>query len=210
MKIPAGHQIKLSKRIEALRQNTDSQASVILKPKTTQETETSSNGINIDHIKSNSQGYYGQKGSDYIQLAEPTRDTAIGEDKTGGELLQGTFNEAESHQSFLEALNEWRSGKNKPVVTEKNEKRETRTKESRSKKVRFAEPVNEKEEKEDEIDYISTKSLKKKEEKPAEKKSFFFGGGSSWNPTEVNAQKESGTGMSPRLNSIFLSNLILI
>jgi len=196
MKIPAGHQIKLTKRIENLRANNPNNSMRNTLPTPTQKATSQ---VATDRIKSNAESYYGQKANDYIQLAEPTREMAIGDDrKEGGELLQGAFNEAESHQSFLEALNEWRSGKAKPVEAEK---KEPRAKESRSKKVRFAEPTQEKEEK-DSVDYISTKpktTAKPKEEKKEEsQKSFFFSGGSSWNPAEVPAQQEHGTGMSPR------------
>jgi len=207
MKIPAGHQIKLTKRIENLRANDPNRSIRNTLPTPTQKSTsqaTTNSSVSVQQqIKSNAESYYGSKTNDYVQLAEPTREMAIGDDrKGGGELLGGTFNEAESHQSFLEALNEWRSGKAKPVETEKTVA--PRAKESRSKKVRFAETVPEKDEKDDSVDYISTKpkaasSSKPKEEKKEEgPKSFFFSGGSSWNQAEVPGQQEHGTGMSPR------------
>jgi len=210
MKIPAGHQIKLTKRIENLRANDPNRSmrnslptATPTKSTTSSQSTTNTAGVNVQQIKSNAESYYGSKTNDYVQLAEPTREMAIGDDrKGGGELLGGTFNEAESHQSFLEALNEWRSGKAKPVEAEKTTV--PRAKESRSKKVRFAEAVPENDEKDDDVDYISTKpkakvSAKPKEEKKEEApKSFLFSGGSAWNQVEVPGQSEHGTGMSPR------------
>jgi hypothetical protein len=206
MKIPAGHQIKLTKRIENLRANDPNRSIRNTLPTPTQKSTsqaTTNNGVNVQQIKSNAESYYGSKTNDYVQLAEPTKEMAIGDDrKGGGELLGGTFNEAESHQSFLEALNEWRTGKAKPVEAEKTTV--PRAKESRSKKVRFAEAVPEKEEKDDDVDYISTKpkaasASKPKEEKKQEApKSFLFSGGSAWNQVEVPDHQEHGTGMSPR------------
>lgn len=201
MKIPAGHQIKLSKRIEQLKQTTRPAEKIIL-PNQKVDTKPA-NQINIDQVKASK--------TEYVQLDEPTKEQGIGDDRAeGGELLKGAYNEAESHKSFQEALNEWRSGK--PATQQQQQQlpgsaggsRKNRPKDSREKKVRFAEPADEKgKDDSDETEYISSKAVPKKKEAPKvekqdDKKSFFFSGGSSWNQVEVPAQKETSTNMSPR------------
>lgn len=207
MKIPAGHQIKITKKIEQLNQKTKNLKTTILSnPKVVVQTadDSTSVGINISQIESSRESYYGKKASESIQVAEPAKEKSIGDEKTGGELLQGTFDEAESHKSFLEALNEWRSGKAKakepePEKKPELQKREGRSKESRGKKVRFNEPAKKKDEEESEDDgvpYISTKAMRKLEEekkKKEEKKSFFFSGDNSWNVVQMPEHIESGT-----------------
>jgi len=178
MKIPAGHQIKLSKRLEQLRQNnsipqktpTPVQKTVNVISSATERKQTTDESSNIP------------KKSDYIQLEEPTKELAVGDDKSGGEFLQGTFNEAESHQSFLEALNEWRS--TKPI---EDRKQESRQKNSRSKKVRFVEP--EKEEKEE-------VTKKKVPDNKGGKTPFIFAGGESYTHSEKHS-KEIATETNP-------------
>jgi len=176
MKIPAGHQIKLTKRLELLRQNTPSN-----KPKAPVQKTASVISSAVER-KADSDNTFITKKSDYVQLEEPTKETAVGDDKNGGELLQGAFNEAESHQSFLEALNEWRS--TKPI---EEEKPKSRPKDSRSKKVRFAEPEKDNEE-------TKKKPLNKKEDN----KPFIFAGGETFIPSDKHTSKDTGTDTDPK------------
>jgi len=183
MKIPAGHQIKITKRVEALRQTTPTSANRNPQPTTqklpTQSAESSQ--INLGQLKSST---FGQNASLYVELEGPSKNASTGEDRP---VIQGEFNEAESHQSFLEALNEWRSGKAKPMEFEKKEPVKKEKKESRGKKVRFADAPVEKEEKGDDVDYISMKA----------KKPFFFTGEASWDVKKA-GHEEHATDMSPR------------
>ncbi len=181
MKIPAGHQIKITKRLEALRQTTPTSATRQPATQKVPSQSASSSEINLGQLKSSS---FGQNASNYIELEGPAKNASTGEDRP---MIQGEFNEVESHQSFLEALKDWRSGKAKPMEVEK---KEPVKKESRGKKVRFADAPAEKGEKGD-VDYISMKA----------KKPFFFTGENSWDSKKA-GHEEHATDMSPRYSYI--------
>jgi hypothetical protein len=205
MKIPAGHQIKIMKNIEKLRQ-TSNPTPKLSEMGVTTGTETTSTAATKSNVKISS----ARPKSDLIELEAPTKETAIGDDnpiiqQKGGDLLNGRFDEAESHKSFLEALEEYRKGGKTTTTTDtattktdaasskRPESKSNARPESKNKSVRFSEDTQDNEGSRD-IHYISSKQLKKKD------KNFLWGGGDNWNMGEYPASKEHAT--STETNSV--------
>ena len=96
MGIPLGHKLKMMKRIKELQNKAAEESKV---------------GVETKNPLNNT------KNTELEALPEPTFKVGV---ETSAQVeaaplgdssaMQGQFNEAESHQYFLEALNEWRSG----------------------------------------------------------------------------------------------------
>ena len=190
MKISAGHQIKIMKNIEKLRQET--------KPN-----QPKLSDINVSSLTSRSNEKIsllaGKSRTDFIELEPPTHEMAIGNDdpisnqvnipKTGynENLGEGEFDEAESRKYFLEALKEFRGPEK--ISNNKNEKgagiiKSIRPESGKTKNVRFSEDTQHHEKKKG-ISYISSKQLKKA--------SFLMSGGDTWNMGGSPSNKDSST-----------------
>jgi len=228
MKIPAGHQIKIMKEIDKLRQkrpeyqrtilpantkSTDADIDMInsklFKTATTPRPSSSSSIKNAVSTKSTDNMEFGTSTHDLLEAREDNNTNNLtAEYQTGGELLKGVYNEEESRASFLEALYEWRAGK-KALSTANEENSENLQNkglnDEKTKKVRFADiPIEEKsEDNENEgTDYISSKMLRGdtgvKKKSAPKKESFFLFGGGDWTLSEYPTQNSTGTDMSPR------------
>ena len=180
MRIPLGHKLKIMKRIKELQKDTADVSKVGAEAKM----PTKSSLV---------------KHSELEALPEPTGGVGVETSaqanmgSQGNSLMQGEFNEAQSHQYFLEALKEWRSG----GATASGDNKENQVENSvgtsneRTKKehhVRFSDEANE-------IKMINIEST------VSEKKGFLYGaasGGNAWNLPEMPSQEEAGTKMSPR------------
>eukprot|EP01017_Pseudomicrothorax_dubius_P024693 TRINITY_DN2622_c0_g1_i5.p1 TRINITY_DN2622_c0_g1~~TRINITY_DN2622_c0_g1_i5.p1 ORF type:complete len:382 (+),score=115.63 TRINITY_DN2622_c0_g1_i5:139-1284(+) len=102
---------------------------------------------------------------------------AIGtDDRESEDLRDGVYDEKKNHLAFLEALNEWREGKEK---AKQEEAKPTKT-------VRFADNVEEeKQEKRERIAFRRNREGKVQEmQQEAPKSSFLFSGGGTWNAEE--------------------------
>ena len=191
MKIPAGHQIKIMKNIEKLRQE--------FKPN-----QPKLSDINVSTSKPNDKISLlpGKPRTDLVELEPPTHEMAIGDDepisnqindhKSGynENLGAGEFNEAESHKYFIEALKEFR-GTEKLLAINKNEKgagiiKSIRPESGKTKSVRFSQDTQHHEKKG--IPYISSKQSKK-----ANKTNFLMSGGDTWNLGGSPSNKDSST-----------------
>jgi len=88
--------------------------------------------------------------------------------------LKGQFNEAESHASFLEALEEWRKGSKKAGGEDKKSDGQKPGK----KAVRFQDgTIPEKDEDGvEKIEYVSSRAIKREKQK----QSFLYAGGGNW------------------------------
>lgn len=148
MKIPPGHQLKITKNLEKMGAKFEAENAGL--DSTADERKLSAQS-EVDERPSNS---YIKSHTDLEIIEDPTRmgeifekseGIAVGTDDGPGSLLNGQYNEQESHQSFLEALHAWRKGKNPSdttqpngiIKTPSNDKPESR--ESRTKTVRFNE-----------------------------------------------------------------------
>ena len=132
----------------------------------------------------------------------------VGTDDGPGSLLNGRFDEKESHQSFLEALYEWRKGKNPPPeITKENEIAKPTAsdkQDSKAKTVRFSDGTEPKrvENLQEGVKHISLKKLPKKQltennsnDEIGAGKSFLFGGGGDglWSMEDYPSQADAGT-----------------
>ena len=182
MRIPLGHKLKIMKRIKELQREAGEESKV---------------GTEVKKPAKSSL----VKHSELEALPEPTGGVGVEtsaqvnmSSQGGNSLMQGEFNEAQSHQYFLEALKEWRSGGGTASGADNKENRvenSVGTTSERSKKehhVRFDDAANE-------IKMINIEST------VSEKKGFLYGaasGGNAWNLPEMPSQEEAGTKMSPR------------
>ncbi|EAS05835.2 SAM domain protein (macronuclear) [Tetrahymena thermophila SB210] len=151
MKIPAGHQIKIQKRIEVLKEEQKQFDELHLKKEMKDQQGESSKVKNIvlyprvqrtdlEELEPPTEEQ-DQYDSNY-RISSSTATTNSQNESKGGELLNGNFNEEESHKSFLEALMEFR-GQGKKNVIENNleNERANLSTADRKKSVRFAENV---------------------------------------------------------------------
>ncbi|KAK3699387.1 hypothetical protein QZH41_018554 [Actinostola sp. cb2023] len=68
---------------------------------------------NLDQVSGSWDRLAGRKGQDNQPITSKSKNGASPELKPGGSLLQGSYDEKESLQSFAQALNEWRNTKGK-------------------------------------------------------------------------------------------------
>ncbi|KAL4470140.1 hypothetical protein ABPG72_016677 [Tetrahymena utriculariae] len=151
MKIPAGHQIKIQKRIDVLKEEQKKFDELHQKKEMKDQQGESSIVKNIvlyprvqrtdlEELEPPTEGQ-DQYDSNY-RISSSTATTNSQNEQKGGELLNGNFNEEESHKSFLEALMEFRGQGNKNMIENnfENERANLSTAD-RKKSVRFADGV---------------------------------------------------------------------
>lgn len=151
MKVATEDQIKIMNRIEELGAQNDEQ-----------HTTRSEKG---NEIYNSSAFHRETKLEDQVSKSNGV---AVGTDDDLGGFKDGNFNEKESHQSFLEALNEWRQGKSQSTVSTQSsgiiKNASTDRPDSKSKTVRFNEEETKKQTEKPPIGVknITTKKLTKK------------------------------------------------
>lgn len=212
-KIPPGHQIKITKKIEKIAAESKTHIGM----SSTVRNSPQKKNLVIKEPRKQNNAFSAQT---EFQITAPSKKPVggmtemsdgigVGTDDGPGSLLNGHFDEKESHQSFLEALLEWRKGKNPPTETNETngviKPSATDKLESKGKTVRFDDGTEPKraEKPQEGVKHISLKKLPKKLPESNstgtvnDGKSFLFGGGGDtlWSMGDYPSQSDAGTDM---------------
>jgi hypothetical protein len=112
--VPLGYKLKILKRIKTIRQEKG-----MTLPESRQRPDSAMSTVSAASIADSVHSLTQPKKS---ALKQPKKEVKAVEKKDSNELIEGEFDEAESHNSFLKALNAWRGVKDEPETKEKGVK----------------------------------------------------------------------------------------